>query len=198
MAAVPASGRASRSCATTTPPITCTSAMSPRRPRPMPRRCRRRPPCPSCWREIRFVQNAPAARMSTAVLGLVPARGGSKGVPGQEPAAAGRTLAARLRGAGGRGVRRDRPPRAVDRRRRDCRRRAARPASRCRSCARRSWRVDETPMLPVIEHALAALADGRLAAGHRRAAAADLAVADRRPTSATRWRCCATPAPIRS
>ena len=84
------------------------------------------------WREVRSVQNAPASTAADRsasmghVLALVPARGGSKGIPDKNIRPLGRTDAAALRRAGGAGIGRRRSNRAVDRFRSRGRRRAPR------------------------------------------------------------------------
>ena len=81
---------------------------------------------------------------------------------------------------------------------RDRRRRAPAPGSRCRSCGPPALAQDDTPMLPVIEHAVDAL-DARAAGRRRSSCCCSRRRRCARPrTSATPCRRCARPAPIRS
>ena len=136
---------------------------------PEPTRCPTRRRCATLLREVRFVQNAPAAHVeaqltcrSDAVLAIVPARGGSKGVPGKNlRPLAGRPLLDYAAEAA-RAVRRRRSHRLSAPTRRRSPTPGARPASRCRSCARRQLAADDTPMLPVIAARGAELSSRRL------------------------------------
>ena len=95
------------------------------------------------------------------VLGVIPARGGSKGIARQEPArrwAAGRCWPTRRTPA--RGSRRadaDRASSTDDAAIAEAAR--GRSASTCRSCGRAALAADDTPMLPVLQHAVAAMRD---------------------------------------
>ena len=133
-------------------------------------------------REVRLVQNTRRRlrrlmAAADAVLAIVPARGGSKGVPGKNLRPLAGRLAARVRGRGGARSRAwstatilstDSTEIADAGRRIGLEVPFLRPAELAQ---------DDTPMLPVIQHALGELAARGLDAGDRRAAAADVAAA---------------------
>ena len=121
--------------------------------------------CATCLREIRFVQNTePPAGLTGLmpnVLGLVPARGGSKGVPGKNirPLRGRPLLEYTARAAQASGVI-DRLVLSTDSAEiAEVGRRAGLEAPFLRPAA---LAADDTPMLPVVRHALDALADGRM------------------------------------
>ena len=87
------------------------------------------------------------------VLGIITARGGSKGIPGKNlKLLAGKPLLAYTIDAARRSGALDRAD-PLDRRRGDRRRRPRRSAATCRSCGPPELARDDTPHLPVIQHA---------------------------------------------
>ena len=147
--------------------------------------CARRAAAVRCgrelFREVRFVQNAPrhADPPHGQCLALVPARGGSKGIPDKNIRPAGRAIhcsSTRPRGGAASGVI-DRAVLSTDSERIAEGGRAGRHRGAVHAAA--ALAQDDTPMLPVIEHAVDFARPERLGSPEIiGAAAADVAAAD--------------------